>query len=121
MTAKNKCPVCEQTFATEIAMRAHFNDKHRRTQAQAVDGDTGPDSMLAHGAVPKLRCGNCRFIGRANNIYVCRLNPGVPGMAPGPGGAMVPVTFYPPVFKNDWCGRHEPGAWEAEPSISSGI
>ena len=108
-----KCPVCEKTFPTQIAMRQHFNEAHRNAgSAQAVGGD-GPDSMVAAGAVPKRRCGNCQFFGRANGITVCRHSPGTPGMATGAGGAVVPVTFYPPVWPNDWCGQYIAGEWEA--------
>ena len=113
MTTNTKCPVCEKTFPTQIAMRQHFNDAHRSGQtAQAIDGD-GPDSMVRTGAIPVRRCGNCLYFGRANNITVCRREPGTPGMAQGAGGVMVPVCFLPPKFVNDWCGQWTEGEWSA--------
>jgi hypothetical protein len=118
-TTTTKCPVCEKTFPTQLAMRQHFNEKHRAgTTAQALDEDAGPDSLHTRGSVPRDRCGNCLYWGRANNIMVCRLHPGEPGMAQGAGGIAVPVCFLPPKFANDWCGSHVRGAWpvEAEPA-----
>jgi hypothetical protein len=117
VTTNNKCPVCEKTFPTQIAMRQHFNDAHRSgATAQAFDANTGPDSMQEPGAVPERRCGNCKFWGKANNIMVCRRDPGVSGMAQGQGGIMVPICFLPPKFANDWCGQHENGEWGKVPA-----
>jgi hypothetical protein len=120
VTSVNKCPVCEKTFPTQIAMRQHFNDTHRSgTTAQAFDADTGPDALKEKGAVAAQRCGNCKFWGKANNIMVCRRDPGTPGMAQGAGGIPVPICFLPPKFAHDWCGQWQAGEWPAEPRVAT--
>jgi hypothetical protein len=111
MTTNTQCPQCHKAFATVFEMQQHFRDTHRKGQtAEAIDGD-GPESMVTAGAVPAKRCGNCLYFGRANNITVCRRDPGAPGMANGAGGVMVPVCFLPPKFVNDWCGQWTEGEW----------
>lgn len=99
---QRKCPVCEKTFDTVFAMQQHFNDTHRNGLVQAMPGV--PDSTI-DGSTPEQRCENCRWWGKANNLTVCRMKPGVPAMVQTTVGPQL-VSLFPPANANEWCGSH---------------
>lgn len=98
-----KCPVCEKPFDKLGVMQQHFNDTHRHSGVvQAVPGV--PDSTI-DGSTPELRCETCRWWGKANNLTVCRLKPGVPAMLQTTAGPQL-VSLFPPANPNEWCSSH---------------
>jgi hypothetical protein len=99
-----KCPVCDQSFGSVLAMQQHFNDVHRAAAIGMID--QVPDSTV-DGELPAERCENCRYWGKGNNLTVCRLNPGVPAMMQTAAG-MQCISLYPPKLANEWCGKWEP-------------
>jgi hypothetical protein len=100
MSNQKKCPVCEKSFETVFAMQQHFADAHRHGVVPVASGI--PDSTV-DGSTPDHRCENCRYWGKANNLTVCRLKPGVPAMIQTTVGPQL-VSLFPPANSNEWCG-----------------
>lgn len=60
---------------------------------------------IRQALIRQERCENCKYAERESSaLFACHYNPPTVALAPTNQGP-IPVSFYPPVQAEHWCGR----------------